>query len=328
VIPQIKDIELDFKATSITILNNNIYISDNKKTIYLLKDGNPSVWWTCKDKGPIYRIWAYQDSIMALVNHSQDFNNDVFVSYRIKDGEIIKTWNGAVLPMGKGLIWSDISMPPDLTEESNRWSATQVADGTPDLLFPGMDPLASLRAEVVPWCDGVEIIAFSGATGRLMVFSKDKTNPKKKSMGWWQKTKNALSGSEDPIWSSEAQFSRLPLFIKQVYIEKTSKGMDAEPKEREVDYFIPPRILVDSGNMIAIDNNQGLWSIIDKATYFKSCQLRLYSWNGTDFTESFLMKSSFGYCVDITIKDGSVLALIVTDQGTKLRTVSLKANIT
>jgi hypothetical protein len=323
----IKDISLDFNATSITLLNDNIYVSDNTN-IYLIKDGNASSWWTLKEVGPIFRIWAYQDSIIALCKHTYTYNKDEFVTYQIKDGAIIKNWTGVVMPMGNGLIKTDISMIPDMTQETNRWSSTKAIEGTPDLLPAYIDPLASVMAEIMPWPNGKELITFSNSSGNLFVYSNNMKNPKESSKSFWQKFKGAFSLSDvdkNSLWSSETQFSRLPLYLEQIYFEKAAD--DPQGKQREVDYFIPPRIIVATNSMVTIDNNQGLWRVLDKVTSYKSCQIRVYTWNENDFIETSPLKSTLGYCPDFAVNNGLILALIVTDKGTKIRTVSLKGNI-
>lgn len=329
-IAKIKDTRLNFKATSIILLNDNIYVSGDN-TIYLINDGKATPWWSYKGPGPIFRMWAYKDTIIALVKYNGGYNQDVFLTHQIKDGAVINTWTGVVLPLGSGLAKADISMPPDLTQEINRWSSTKAIDGNPDLLPASMDPLASIRADIMPWSSGNEIITFSPSNGKLLVYSKDMKNPKQSSKSWWEKTKGAFTLSDvdkKALWASETQFSRLPLYLEQIYIEKkSSTSEDAETREQEVDYFLAPRIIVDSNHMISIDNNQGLWGMLDKVTIYKSCQIRVYTWNVNDFTETMPLKSTLGYCVDIAVNGDKILALIVTDEGTLLRTVSLKDDV-
>ncbi len=325
-----KDIRFDFKATSIVLLNENIYVSA-KNTIYIIKDGKANAWWTCKGPGPIFRMWPYNDTIIALIKYNGGYNKDVFLTNQIKEGVTINTWTGVVLPMGNGLLQTDISMLPDLTQEINRWSSTKAVEGTPDLLPVSMDPLASVRADIMPWSDGKEIITFSSTNGKLRVYSKDMKNPKHSSKSSWEKFKGAFTFSDvdkKALWTSEIQFSRLPLYLEQIYIEKKSSASeDAESRETEIDYFLPPRIVVDSNSMITIDNNQGLWGVLDKVTIYKSCQIRVYTWNVNDFTETIPLRSTLGYGVDFAVTDDKILILIVTDEGTLLRTVSLKDNI-
>ena len=323
----IKDITLDFNATSITLLNDNIYVSD-ATNIYLIKNGNATKWHTIKEVGPIFRIWSYQDTVIALCKHAYTYNKDEFITYQIKDGAIIKNWTGVVLPMGNGLIRTDIRMIPDLTQEVNRWSSTKAVDGTPDLLPAYIDPLASVMAEIMPLPKDKELITFSSSTGNLLVYSHDMKNPKESSKSSWQKFKGAFTLSDvdkESIWSSETQFSRLPLYLEQLYVEKDQD--EAGGKQREIDYFIPARIIVADKSIVTIDNNQGLWRVLEKSTSYKSCQLRVYTWNENDFIETSPLKSSLGYCADIAVNNDTILALIVTDKGTKIRTVSLKGNI-
>jgi hypothetical protein len=329
-VDKIKDTKLNFKATSIILFNNNIYVSGDN-TIYSINDGKATPWWSYKGPGPVLRMWPYKDTIIALVKYNGGYNQDVFLTHQIKDGATINTWTGVVLPLGNGLAKADISMPPDLTQEINRWSSTKSIDGNPDLMPITMDPLASIRADIMPWSSGNEIITFSPSNGKLLVYSKDMKNPKQSSKSWWEKTKGAFTLSDadkKALWASETQFSRLPLYLEQIYIEtKSSHSEDAETREQEVDYFLPPRIIADSNYMLTIDNNQGLWGMLDKVTIYKSCQIRVYTWNVNDFTETMPLKSTLGYCVDIVVNGDKILALIVTDEGTLLRTVSLKDDV-
>jgi hypothetical protein len=329
-VAKIKDTRLNFKATSIILLNDNIYVSGGN-TIYLVNDGQATPWWSYKGPGPIFRMWPYKDTVIALIRYNGGYNQDVFVTHQIKDGAVINTWTGVVLPLGNGLAKADISMPPDLTQEINRWSSTTAIDGSPDLLPITMDPLASIRADIMPWSTGNEIITFSPSNGKLLVYSKDLKNPKQSSKSWWEKTKGAFTLSDvdkKALWASETQFSRLPLYLEQIYLEKkSSTSEDNESREQEVDYFLPPRIIADTNYMLTIDNNQGLWGILDKVTIYKSCQIRVYTWNVNDFTETMPLRSTLGYCVDIAVSGDKILALIVTDEETLLRTVNLKDDV-
>jgi hypothetical protein len=190
-----------------------------------------------------------------------------------------------------------------------------------------IDPLATVMAEIMPLPNGKELITFSNTSGNLLVYSHNMKNPKESSKSSWQKFKGAFTTSEvdkNSLWASETQFSRLPLYLEEIYIEKQRD--DPDGRQKEVDYFIPPRIIVASNSIVTIDNNQGLWKVLQKVTSYKSCQIRVYTWNENDFIETSPLKSTLGYCADIAVNNDSIIALIITAKGTKIRTVSLKGN--
>lgn len=297
-----KTIELPFLATSITTLDQTIYISD-RSAIYMLQGEKPVVWWKVPDKDTILRISAYQDSIMVLTNqeeHTLLNHPDRFVSYRIRDGRIIQSWNSAVLPTAGGLISAVLKIAPDITFQANRWSLASAVDGQPTILPAGTDIIATIIQDIEPLNPGPEIISFS-PSGKLRI-----------------------ANSKETIWASEASFATLPLSLQEEYVSETGSIDSSDTKTRTQYYFLPPRIIVYHGITMTIDNNAGLWGVLENAKVYKSSQIRSYTWTGTDFDERILYKTSLGYCTDITVQNDTLLALIVRKKVTLLTFTSLQ----
>jgi hypothetical protein len=81
--------------------------------------------------------------------------------------------------------------------------------------------------------------------------------------------------------------------------------------------------MVWQGMVMTIDNNAGLFGVLESSKNYKSCRIRSYSWSGTDFDERILFKTSLGYCTDIAIQNDMLLALIVKKKETLLTYTNL-----
>lgn len=296
--PAAKSIDLDFQAVSVTVMGNTIFLAD-EKTIYLLKDNTPSVWWRAPGKDQILRITAYQGSIIALANHQ-----DAFVTYRITNGRSVQEWPRAVTPIGNSLLSATLKIAPDNTFASNRWTSPTTIEGPPVSLPIGTDILGTTVGDILPENAGPEIITFS-LTGKLII-----------------------SAGKTKLWTSEKEFARLPLSLQEEYIvREVSKDDPSEIDTRIEHYYMPPRFLSADGMLIIINNNPGLWGmagIMQNLKIYASSQVLGYAWTTTDAEERVLAKTSLGYCADIATQGDSLLALIVKKKGSVLMFASLK----
>lgn len=296
--PSIKTIDLGFQAVSVTAMESAVFLAD-EKTIYLLKDNTPSVWWQAPGRDQILRITAYQDSIIALTNHQ-----DAFLTYRISNGRSVQEWPRAVMPIGNSLIAATLKIAPDDTFASNRWTSTSSIEGAPVTLPIGTDILATTMGDILPQEPGPEIITFS-PMGKL-----------------------TISAGKTKLWNSEKEFARLPLSLKEEYFVRQFSDDDAAEIDTRIEYYyMPPRILIAGGMVIIINNNPGLWGmggIMQNLKIFSSSQILGYTWTTSDAEERVLAKTSLGYCADIATQGDSLLALIVKKKGSVLMFASLK----
>jgi len=296
-----KSIELPYLLTSMTTRGDEVFVSD-AGSIYKVKGDKAEVWWRIPEKDTIVRISAYQDSIIALTRHEKHFllnEPDQFISYRITDGRTTQKWNSAVVPSGNGLIAAVLKIAPDITFQSNRWSAPTPLEGQPAILPPGTDIIAATVQDVYPEHPGPETISFS-PSGKLQI-----------------------AKAKEIIWSSPTSFATLPTSLQEDYVTDSGSQDSVDDRKRTQYYFLPPRIVVSNGMVVTIDNNAGLFGVLEGGKVYKSCQIRSYVWAGEDFEERILYKTSLGYCTDIATQNDMLLALIVKKKGTNLTYTSL-----
>jgi len=192
----VKAIELPFQLTSITTLDNTVFVAD-ASAIYKLQDDKPVVWWKIPEKDTILRISAYQGSIIALTRHDSHFllnQPDQFISYRIADGRTAQKWTSAVAPTADGLLSAVLKIAPDITFQANRWSLATALEGRPFVLPAGTDIIATTFQDVDPQNPGPEIITFN-PSGKLRI-----------------------ANANEVIWSSQASFATLPLSLQEEYL--------------------------------------------------------------------------------------------------------------
>ncbi|MEN6473368.1 MAG: hypothetical protein ABFD81_05080 [Syntrophaceae bacterium] len=296
-----KTIELPFLLTSITTLDDSVFVADGS-AIYKLQGDKPAVWWKIPDKDTILRISSYQGSIIAITRHDNHFllnEADQLISYRITDGRTAQKWNSAVVPAGDGLISSVLKIAPDITFQANRWSVATALEGRPVIPPAGTDIIATTIQDVDPQNPGPEIITFN-------------------SMG-----KLRIANANEVVWSSQASFATLPISLQEDYLVAPGSVDSDDSRTRTQYYYLPPRIMVWQGMVMTIDNNAGLFGVLESGKIYKSCQIRAYTWSGEDFEERILYKTSLGYCMDITFQNDMLLALIIKKKGTLLTYTTL-----
>ncbi|HQP31639.1 MAG TPA: hypothetical protein PLB81_09945 [Deltaproteobacteria bacterium] len=294
--PAWKTIELPFQATSVASLGDTVFVA-GESAVHKLEGDRPVVWWKVPDKDTIMRISAYQDSIIALTRHERHYllnEPDQFISYRIKEGRTIQKWDSAVVPTVNGLASAVLKIAPDITFQANRWSTVTMIEGMAFPLPAGTDIIAATVQEVAPQNPGPEIISFS-PSGKLKIANASET-----------------------LWSSQTSFATLPMSLQEDFVAAPGATDSDDSRTRTQFYYLPPRILVWEGMVMTIDNNAGLFGILDNSKVYRSCQIRSYAWTDLDFEERTLFKTSLGYCTDIAIQNDMLLALIVRKKGSLL----------
>jgi hypothetical protein len=180
----IPEIPLPFIATSLTVLNETIYISDSR-IIYLLDGAETTPWWNCPGKGNIFRIWAYKKSIIALVRRIDKLN-----TYQIVEGKTVQHWNKPVVTVEDSLLSSQIIFDTDFTGDAFKWQKPKTIEGDDRAVPEGIDLPSVIIRDVMPNYEGDEIISFNNMS-RLVIKDGSKTR-----------------------WSSDLKISPLPLFIE------------------------------------------------------------------------------------------------------------------
>ncbi len=276
-------IVLPFKARSITTSNNTIFVSD-KKTIYIIKDDVPHPWWKAPRTDEIFRIYSYKDNIIALVKHMKNLH-----TYRIEDGHTIEHWPNPVIPMGDGLISSELMMMEEVTGQSYRWTAASVIEGRPAVLPAGMDIIATTISDIDPTYNGPEMISLS-KSDKLKITNKGKT-----------------------IWIGGTSVGGLSLYVENEYIV-----------DRVVRYYLPPKIIItDDKEIITFTNGQPYTRIFNNVRIYDSSRILAYSISDIGLEEVILYNTSTGYCADLSIQDRILLVVIVQNDKSKLLFMNL-----
>jgi|GEM_PF-533125 len=294
---KISQIVLPFKATSITTSNNTIFVSD-KKTIYTIKDDTPHPWWKAPKIDQIFRIYSYKDNIIALVKHMKNLH-----TYRIEDGHTIGHWPNPVIPLGDGLISSRLIIVPDITGQTNRWTAVRAITGNPTILPAGMDIIATTVSDVDPTHNGPEMISLS-KSDKLEITNKGKT-----------------------IWIGGISIGGLPLYVEDEYLIQgnSNKNTRIESRKRPVRYYLPAKIIVtDDKKIITLSNGQPHSKILSNVRIYNSFRILAYTFSDMGIEEKVLFNAPSGYCADFTIQGRNLLyVLAVYKDKSKLLSINL-----
>ena len=278
-----QDIDLPFIAKSLIVHDDSIYVSDDK-TIYIIKEKQAEQWWNTPKKEKIFRIYAYQDSIVALVRRTNDLN-----TYLINKDKTVKHWTKPVIPIGGSLAYAQISSDANIPDGINMWTDPTFMDGKRIVVPSGTDFLSITMGEVTPAKQNHETLSYD-KKGRLTISSANRI-----------------------LWSSSTKMSPLPVFIEQ---EINSQ----DPPAR---YYMMPRILVNNGEIITINNDRGMSKIFGNLIMFKGFEILGYSLDGSRFEERALAQMGKYYCADIALDDRSLLALIITKDNSFVQFIDL-----
>ncbi len=278
-----KEIDLPFIATSITVHNGSIYVSD-KKTIHIIKDMSAEPWWNTPGNEDIFRIYSYQDSIIVLVKKSNDFN-----TFLINQDKTVQHWKKPVIPVGESLAFSQITSDTDIPDGINMWSKPSYMDGTPIKVPRNADFLSLTLGEILPEKQNQEALTYD-KNGCL-----------------------TISTAEETVWSSSTKISPLPMFIeKEINTE--------DPPAR---YYMMPRILVDNGEIITIGNDRGMSKFFSNIIMFTGFEILAFSNKGLRFEDRTLVQMKKYYCADIALEDRSLLALIIAKDNSFVQFIDL-----
>lgn len=278
-----KQIDLPFIAKSLIVHNGSIYVSDDK-TIYIIKDKKAVPWWNTPGKEYIFRIYSYQDSIVALVKKSNDIN-----TFLINQNKTVQHWKMPVIPVGGSLAYSKISSDADIPNGINMWSKPFFMDGKQIQVPINTDFLSVTLGEIIPAKQNQETLTYDN------------------------KACLTISSAGEIVWSSSTKISPLPMFI-----EKEINSDD--PPAR---YYIMPRILVNNRDIITISNDRGLSKIFGNIVMFTGFEILAFSSEGLRFEDRTLAQMRKYYCADIALDDRSLLALIVTKDASFVQYIDL-----
>lgn len=177
-------IELPFVATSLAVLGGTIFVSDGK-TLYRMEGDRAVPYWRTPGSAKIYRIYPYQDSLLAVTNRRESFH-----TYRIRGSETVQSWERCVIPLGDTLVMSRLMTDLMFSDGVNYWENPVTGTGEAYEFPQGFDFVSARVADVVPSQSGLETIAFD-KLGRV-----------------------TLLNGKNPLWASETKLATLPLYFE------------------------------------------------------------------------------------------------------------------
>lgn len=281
-------IKLPFVATSITAIGDRIYVSDTK-TVYELKGEKASPLWQAPGKNEILRIYPYGESIIVLAKIMNECR-----SFRIQGSETKERWNKAVVPLGTGLISTNITFDKAFGIPPYEWSQpSQVADSSPQIP-KDLDIISALSTEMKSSNLGPAVISYNA------------------------KNTLTLTDGKSFIWTDDTSAGITPQYIEEGYSPHSSS--QGEPPTR---YYLKPRIIAFGSKIVSFRNGQGTSRMISGLNLFEYTQILFYTPSGGEFVKDELAVFPGSYCPDITIAQGKVAALIVKSKSTYVQFLGL-----
>jgi hypothetical protein len=274
-------IKLPFIATSIASLGEKIFVSD-MSTVYELKGEKASPVWHTPGKVEILRIYPYEETLIVLAK-----NGNYFRTFKIKDAKTLDRWDKAVVPLGQGLILSELNSDLDMSERPYTWvEAKQIAGSSPQIP-KGLDITAAVSSEISPTSQGSEILSYT------------------------EENRLAVSSGRSILWKASTDAGIVPSFIEDAKIKPP------------VRYYLKPRIVITGGRIITFKNEQGLGRMLVRFNLFESSKILVYTASGEEFEEAIVATFPESYCSDITLASGKVAALIVKEKNSYLQFLDL-----
>ena len=281
-------IKLPFVATSIASIGEKMFVSDNKK-VYELKDEKASPLWPAPGKNEILRIYPYGESLIVLTKIMNEFK-----TFMIQGSETKERWNKAVIPLGTGLVSTNLMFDKVYGTTPYVWSqATQVTGSSPQIL-KGLDIISATLT-------GAET---SSASPSVISFNFD--------------NRMVVSDGKSILWTDDTDSGITPQFIEDELVLRGSP--ENEPPAR---YYLKPRIASLGPKIITFRNGQGSARMLPRLNLFEYTQILVYTPSGKEFNRYELAFFPDSYCSDITIAQGKVAALIVKNKNTYVQFLGL-----
>ncbi|MCE5275096.1 MAG: hypothetical protein ABFD70_04950 [Syntrophaceae bacterium] len=262
-------VKLAFVATSIASVGGKVYVSD-KGTVYEIKGEEASPVWRAPGKTEILRISSFKDTLIVLAKLVQEFR-----TFSIRDGKTVERWDRAVVPIGQGLVSTNIRADKDLSGDTYRWSAPMPLTGTPPEIPQGFDTLSAIVSQTNLPARDPEIFSYN------------------------RENRLAVSIGDSIPWTADTDAGITPSFVEDAKIVPPIR------------YYLKPRIVASGGKIITFKNEQGLGKMLTRMNLFDSSRILVYTRAGEEFTEAEAATFPASYCPDIALAGGKVAALIV-----------------
>lgn len=285
-------VELPFTPTSIAWIGEAIFVSDMKR-IHKISDGAPKEIWKAPGASEILRITPHENGLLVVTKTS-----DTLKTFFVRDSRVEETWDGAVLPLGPGLVSTRLRLDRDLDATRFRWERPSIVMGSPALPPEGAD---CLNAVVLPagQKDSRPTIVSYGRTGRI-----------------------ALWEGGELVWEAEEGSGVTPLSIESRPSRVQKTGSEAASTET-VRYALSPRIAVAGPRIVTFVNEQGSGGIFPRLNLFSSSEVVAYEQAGNALERRSLASFKKGHCVDIAVVGKQAAVLVVEGKKSFVRFVEL-----
>jgi hypothetical protein len=212
----------------------------------------------------------------------------------IQGAETKERWNKAVIPLGAGLVSTNLTFDKIYGTIPYVWSrVTQVAGSSPQIP-KGLDIISATLV-------GAES---SSADTSVMSYNFDNIM--------------VVSNVKSILWTDETNAGITPQFIEDELVLRGSS--QDEPPAR---YYLKPRIASLGSKIITFRNGQGTARMLPRLNLFEYTQILVYTPSGDAFIKDELAVFPDSYCSDITIAQGKVAALIVKNKNTYVQFLGL-----
>ncbi len=282
-------IRLPFMPTSIVSVGGKVFVSD-AQTVYGLEGEKTSPLWRAPGRNEILRMNVHEGSILVLTKRM-----DGVQTFQLKKSETVRRWDKAVIPVGSGLVSTDLRFDRVFDAAAYRWSRASREDGSPPLIPDGLDIISSVQVQVLPSSPGTQIISYD-ASGRLTV-----------------------SDGTSGLWTDDENTGITSLFIES---KERKEGAHSEG-EIPVRYSLKPRILAFGSGIITFRNDQGLGGMLPRMNLFESARVLLFEASGKELSQKILRTYDRGYCVDMALVQSGAAALIVQGKSAYVQFIGL-----
>lgn len=127
---------------------------------------------------------------------------------------------------------------------------------------------------------------------------------------------------------SDATIGRLPTYLRGKYWVAGGKIRNSDKRastyQREQRYYLPPRIIVTPAkDIITFSNGNLLNQLLGSLVSYGSSKILRYRWTELGVEEKTLIKLSYGYCSDISLYQGNLIAVLTNKKKSKLIFINL-----
>lgn len=278
-----RKVKLEFVATSIAAAGDRLFASDSK-TVYSLNGEKAAPVWKAPGNNEILRMYPYGDSIIVLTK-----NMNVFRSFWIQGAEVKERWDSAVIPLGEGLVSTQIRFDMIYGIPPYSWSKAKPLKGSSPQIPGGLDILSTRYSDITAASPGPEFVSYSNDNSLV------------------------VSDGKMVVWKENVDAGISSQYIDD---EDLSRGANDEQYEPSARYALKPRVVILGDRMITYRNDQGMGKMVSRANMFVGAQVLVFTPSDKTYDKEVLAEFAGGYCPDITALQKEIAVLVVSGKTT------------